>query len=151
VIPGFGVPGVLGIILVISGLAFAMVKNDGFDMPDNDFSPLVKAFGIVLGSIFIGLMASFYFGEKLLTSKTFGSKIALHDEFKSDKGYIASDNKYKEFIGRTGVTITVFRPAGKIEIDGDQYDASVKIGLLDAGEEVVVVGYEGMQLIVKKK
>lgn len=151
VIPGFGVPGIAGIILIVSGLAFTMVKNKGFEMPDNDFTPLVKAFGIVLGSIFIGLIASFYFGKKLITSSTFGSKIALNDEFKSEEGFTSSNNEYKKLIGRTGVTVTVFRPSGKVKIDEEYYDATVKIGLLDAGEEVIVVGYEGMQLIVKKK
>ena len=151
VIPGFGVAGILGIILIVSGLAFAMVRNEGFDMPDNDYTPLAKAFGIVLGSIFLGLIASFYFGKKLITSTTFGSKIALNDEFKSSDGYSAAKSEYKELIGKTGVTLTVFRPAGKVEIDDEQYDASVRVGLLEAGEEVIVVGYEGMQLIVKKK
>lgn len=151
IIPGFGVPGVAGIVLVVSGLAFSMVQNEGFEMPQSDFTPLVKAFGIVLFSIFLGLISSFFVGRKLISSSAFGQSVALQNEFLSADGYVAADNSYKELIGKTGIAITLMMPAGKIEIDNEQYDAAAQVGYISKGDQIEVIGFEGMQLVVKKK
>lgn len=151
IIPGFGVPGVAGIVLVISGLALSMVQNEGFEMPQSDFTPLVKAFGIVLFSMFLGLIASFFAGKSLITTSAFGQSVALQNEFLSADGYVAAESSYKELIGKTGIAITLMMPAGKVEIDDEQYDAAVQIGYVSKGDKVEVIAYEGMQLIVKKK
>ncbi|HPS84912.1 MAG TPA: NfeD family protein, partial [Bacteroidales bacterium] len=57
---------------------------------------------------------------------------------------------YKELVGKTGVALTILRPAGKIEIDGEQYDATAQIGYIEKGENIRIVAYENMQLIVRK-
>ena len=51
---------------------------------------------------------------------------------------------------KTGVTVTILRPAGKIEIAGNLYDATAIAGFIEKDEQVVVVNYQTSQLIVKK-
>jgi membrane-bound serine protease (ClpP class) len=151
VIPGFGVAGISGIILIITGLTLAVVANSGLSMPDGDYGPLVKSFAIVSFSMFFALILSFYISSKLARVSVFGQSMALQDEFDSSKGYIASEQTYHELIGKAGIAYTVLRPSGKIVIDDEQYDATAMVGYIEKNERVKVVGYENMQLIVRKE
>jgi membrane-bound serine protease (ClpP class) len=54
-------------------------------------------------------------------------------------------------IGKTGIASTVLRPSGKVNIDGEFYDAVASHGMIDKGEEVVVRRYESFQLYVVRK
>ncbi|MPM18062.1 hypothetical protein SDC9_64468 [bioreactor metagenome] len=150
VIPGFGVAGVSGIILIISGLTLAMVGNTGLSMPDSDYSPMARSFAMVSISILLALVGSFYLSSKIVRVKVAGSTIGLSEELRSSDGYSASEMSYKDLIGKTGVALTILRPAGKIEIDNEQYDATAQIGYIEKGEQIKVVAYENMQLIVRK-
>jgi membrane-bound serine protease (ClpP class) len=53
-------------------------------------------------------------------------------------------------VGREGIAYTMLRPAGKIMIDNELYDATARTGLIEKGEKIVVVGYLNAQLVVKK-
>jgi membrane-bound serine protease (ClpP class) len=150
VIPGFGVAGISGIILIITGLTLAVVANSGLSMPDSDYGPLAKSFAFVSFSMLLALVLSFYISSKLSRVSIFGQSMALQDEFNSSDGYIASEQTYHDLIGKTGIAYTVLRPAGKIVVDDEQYDATAQMGFIDKNEQVKVVGYENMQLIVRK-
>ncbi len=150
VIPGFGVAGITGIILIITGLTLAVVANSGLSMPDSDYGPLAKSFAFVSFSMLLALVLSFYISSKLSRVSIFGQSMALQDEFNSSDGYIASEQTYHDLIGKTGIAYTVLRPAGKIVVDDEQYDATAQMGFIDKNEQVKVVGYENMQLIVRK-
>lgn len=150
VIPGFGVAGVGGIILVITGLTLSMVRNSGFSMPDGDYVPVLRSLAVVSMAIFLGLISSFWLGKRLITSSVFGRTMALTQENSSADGYIASDSSLKNVIGKKGIAHTYMRPAGIIEIEGNQYDACTRFGFIEKGEAIQVVDFEGAQLIVKK-
>jgi membrane-bound serine protease (ClpP class) len=53
-------------------------------------------------------------------------------------------------IGKTGKTITVLRPGGKIEIDGDIYDAVSESGFIEPNTAVKVIKTMAGQLYVVK-
>ncbi len=150
VIPGFGVAGVSGIVLIVGGLTLSLVGNVGLSMPDGDYTPVARSFALVSISILIALVGSFYLSTKLVKVKVGGSTLGLSEELRSSDGYSASESTYKELVGKTGVALTILRPAGKIEIDGEQYDATAQIGYIEKGENIRIVAYENMQLIVRK-
>jgi len=150
VIPGFGIAGISGIILIISGLTLSLVDNSGLVMPDGEYTPVARSFALVVLSILIALVGSFYISSKLIKVRVGGSTIGLSEELRSEDGYSASEDSYKELIGKTGVALTILRPSGKIEIDGEQYDATAQIGYIEKDENVKVVAYENMQLIVRR-
>ncbi len=50
--------------------------------------------------------------------------------------------------GAHGRTLTTMSPSGKVLIEGTEYGARLKSGWADAGEEVVVVGFDAFGLIV---
>lgn len=150
VIPGFGVAGVLGILMIVSGLALSLVDNIGFSMPDGNYLPVAKSFAIVVFSILFSIILSFYLSTKIVKVKIGGHTIGLSDELRSEDGFSASEMKYKELIGKTGTAYTILRPVGKVIIDNEQYDAVATVGYINAKENIIVVGYENMQLIVDK-
>ena len=47
--------------------------------------------------------------------------------------------------------ITILRPAGKIDIDGEIYDAVAETGYISKGTPVEVIGMSNTQLVVKIK
>lgn len=148
-IPGFGVTGVLGVILVISGLALAMVGNQGFDFTGVPASEILRAFLIVIIAFFFSLVGSFYLGRKLFTTTRFG-ELALQTVQNTEEGYTSADATKKALLGKTGTAFTMLRPSGKVEIDDEIYDATALTGFVDKGETIKVVKYETSQIFVVK-
>ncbi|MDZ4059290.1 MAG: ATP-dependent Clp protease proteolytic subunit, partial [Bacteroidales bacterium] len=65
VLPGFGIAGVSGIVLVVTGLSFAMIDNKLFYYKGEfDFIVLIKPLSIVLFSSFLALISSIYLAGK---------------------------------------------------------------------------------------
>src|SRR5690606_10286186 len=79
VIPGFGVFGILGIIFIITGLAFSLVLNDFFDFNVTSGERLVNAFLLVVISIIASITLSVLFGGNILKSRAF-KRLVLADE-----------------------------------------------------------------------
>ncbi len=149
VIPGFGIAGVSGIILIILGLTMAMVDNVAFRFEGiQAMDKVLKAFLIVVFSIVAAFILSILISKKLFTSTTF--KLALNTVQKYEEGYVGVDLHQKEMIGKTGVAYTILRPSGRVEIDGEIYDAKAEISYIEKGEKIKVIRDEAGQLYVVK-
>jgi len=150
-IPGFGVAGILGIVFIISGLAFAMVGNQGPDFTGVPLTDVGRAFLIVIIAFFLSLSSSMYASAKLLTSKgRLGNTLALNTVQDTMAGYSSINVKMRDLMGKTGTAYTILRPSGKVEIEDDVYDATALTGYIDKGEQVKVVKYETSQIFVIK-
>jgi membrane-bound serine protease (ClpP class) len=149
IVPGFGVPGITGIVLVVAGLTLSMTRNEGFDFSQVHLTGLIRSFFIVVTAAFCSILLSFYFGKKILTTTTFGH-LALNSVQNRDEGFSTSYKAYKDMLGKTGTAFTILRPAGKIKIGEDIYDATAETGYIEKGTPVKVCGYQTSQLIVKK-
>jgi membrane-bound serine protease (ClpP class) len=147
VIPGFGVTGILGLICLICGLAFSMVANDYFNFRLDAPNTLFNAFMLVLISMAGGIILLVIFGKGLMQTRAF-RRLVLVDEQKSTEGYTAGVLP-KTLVGRKGITKTVLRPSGKIDIDGNWYDAIARDGFIEAGVEVIVEKHENYNLVVR--
>lgn len=152
VIPGFGVAGISGVILTVTGLVLSMVDNMIFEFEFHSAEAIaivLKSLMIVVVSMFLALIASLYISKKALTSQAF-SWVVLNSTQQREDGYISGDTKYKELIGKTGKAFTNLRPSGKVEIDDDTYDAKSEIGFIERGEKVKVIDYKSGQVYVMK-
>ncbi len=152
-IPGFGVAGISGIILVVAGLVLSMVDNVIFDHELHAEAALIavlKAFFIVSLSMFLGLVLSLYLSKKVLTSNRF-SALVLDSVQNKEEGYVGVDKEQSTLVGKTGTSYTVLRPGGKVNIDGEIYDAKSELGFIEKGEEIKVIKAETSQLYVIKK
>lgn len=148
-IPGFGITGVLGALFMVSGLALAMVGNQGFDFTGVPASEILMAFLLVIIAMFVSLSISFYLGRQLFTSSRFG-EMALNTVQDTSLGYTSANMNMKSVVGKTGVAFTMLRPSGKVEIEDEVYDATALTGFIDKGENIKVVKYETSQVFVVK-
>jgi membrane-bound serine protease (ClpP class) len=149
VIPGFGVAGISGIILVISGMVLSMVDNLGFKLDEMLVLAMMKALALVVTSMVISLI-----GSIAITRKLFGSRklaFALNTEETVSEGYIGVEAAVSDVVGRVGIAYTVLRPSGKVMIDNEIYDAATVDGAyIEKGSTVKVVKYLTGQVFVEK-
>ncbi|NQU33205.1 MAG: nodulation protein NfeD [Bacteroidetes bacterium] len=148
-IPGFGVFGILGVFLMITGLTLSMVGNVGPGFFDIDTSGIVGAFLVVIIAFFIAIFGSIIVSKQVFTTQMFGH-LALDKVQNANEGYTSASTQYSDLIGKTGITHTVMRPAGKVIFNDELFDATARSGMIDKGVEVVVYGYQNAQLIVDK-
>ncbi|WPR77591.1 NfeD family protein [Algoriphagus sp. NG3] len=148
VVPGFGIFGILGIIGILTGLVLGMIPNQNFNF---DFVPAGDLFTalltVILASIFsVGLV--FWLTPKVNEWGAFKT-ISLAGTQQRSEGYTSSF--YADTLnGKTGVVHSRLRPSGKIEIDGEIYDAYSRGDFIDQGEKIIVISTEGTSLKVKK-
>ncbi len=149
VIPGFGVAGISGIIMVVIGLTLSMVGNIGFDFTFVEIDGIIISFFIVVIAMFLSLITSFYASKKIFTSHIFGH-LALEATQQSVDGFVSSDSLYTEMVGKKGQAHTDLRPAGKVKIGKKVFDATAETGYIEKGNKVEVASYQTSQLMVRK-
>jgi membrane-bound serine protease (ClpP class) len=149
-IPGFGVTGIAGITLVVAGLTLSLIDNVGFDFRPVNANKIISSFFLVIISIFLSIVASFFITKSLFSHNRLFGSLALETVESAAEGYTTSDSKYREMVGMTGIAHTILRPAGKVMIGEDMYDATAITGYIEKGDEIEVVRYETMQLFVRK-
>ena len=149
VIPGFGVTGILGIVCLVSGLAFSMVPNEWFNFAPLEPNQLFSAFLIVVASMIAAVILSVLFGKSLLKSSAF-KRLVLADEQRAGEGYVSSV-KMVELLNKEGVAKTALRPSGKVEIEGKWYDAVALDGYIEKDTRVYVEKHENYNLFVRRK
>ncbi len=149
-IPGFGVAGILGIIFMLTGLTLSLVDNIVFRIdPTLAIEALVKALFVVLLSVFISITTSLIASKGIFGSRKL--KFALYSVQEKTEGYVGVDAaRQKENVGKTGFAVTILRPAGKVEIEGNVFDAIAQIGYISKGDKIRVVRHEAGQVYVVK-
>ena len=151
-IPGFGIAGVAGVLAMIIGLTLSMVDNEllrDFEFTGEGMNLLMRSFGIVVLSAFLGLIFSIWAAQRLLSVNNF-ARLALATEQPTDEGFLGVESRQKELVGLSGTAYTVLRPSGKVLVDGEIYDAKSEIGFIDKDEPVKVIRYETGQVYVVK-
>lgn len=145
VLPGMGIAGIAGAILLFAGLIGAFIGAGGL-FPDTEAERASRMWGMttLLGGMFTAGVA-IYFIAKHLDRVPMLNKLVLANTSPDDEesgGLLAAmedENPHAARIGEVGVTITPLRPAGKIEINGRVLDAVAEMGFLDIGTSVRVV------------
>jgi membrane-bound serine protease (ClpP class) len=149
VIPGFGVAGILGIVSIVAGLTLSLVYNDGFDFTFVDPEKIIRSFLFVTISAVLAIIGSLYFGGKMLESSAF-DRVVLKSSQEKELGYTSATTLHHTLIGQTGTAVTMLHPSGKVEIDGETYDATAITSYIEKGSTVKVIKYETAQLVVRK-
>lgn len=134
-VPGFGLPGIAGIILTIFGIATSM----------QSMQQAITAILLALITAIIAVVIIFKYG---LNSRTFKS-ITLEESIRGSSN-VNIEGKMLVKIGDRGVTATMMRPSGFIEIDDNRFDATAISNYIAKGVVVEVVRIEGSKIIVKE-
>lgn len=148
--PGFGVCGISGIVLALTGLTLAMVGKIGDgDLPSVTPDDIIMAFLLVILSSTVSIAGCIWISSRFYSGTFFGNKLSLTATQQTNEGFIAVKPDLKQFIGKRGTASTVLRPSGKITIEGQTLDAKSAAGFIDKGTDIEVVGCESGQLYVK--
>jgi membrane-bound serine protease (ClpP class) len=142
VIPGFGVAGISGIILVIASLFLSLTGG----LPFFDLSIVGKAIiqlAVALGGAFILILLI----AKFLPKSTLFNRLVLAEEERADKGFVSYPSA-KELIDSEGVALTDLRPAGSAEINSKRYDVVADWQYIEKGKKVKVIRVEGIKVVV---
>lgn len=150
VIPGTGIAGILGGITMIFAIFGALLDNLTLSFDNISASDVWYAIAICSAGIILAIIAIFY-----LTSSKYGAKfITRHSELqatqKVEDGFIGVDMQPSEYIGKVGLTVSMLRPSGKVEIDGNIYDAVALTGYIEENTQVKIIKYENSQLYAVK-
>ena len=146
VIPGFGIAGVGGIVLLITGLVLSLLANVQFDFSYIRMDTILEALFIVLLAVFGAILLSFQTAKQLFTNPRFGFALAATQQH--DEGFIAPDSSLTDMIGKQGIAFSMLRPAGKVMIDNDVYDAVCRESFIEKGANIKVVSFNNAQLVV---
>jgi membrane-bound serine protease (ClpP class) len=150
VIPGFGIAGISGIILIVAGLTLSLVDNVAFRFEGAAaLGQLAKALFTVVVSVFLAFAFAILGTRRFAYSKAL-SGLALDKVQDHKDGYVSIDVRQKEMIGKTGKAHTILRPSGLVEIDGEIFDAIADIGYIEKGEKIRVIRDTSGQLYVIK-
>ena len=134
VIPGFGIFGIAGIACVL--LSLFMTLGGG-----------IGALNIMAGGTLAAVVA-FWVILRYLPSSKLWNRLILKDVQKKERGYTSSDD-LSPLIGREGVVLTLLRPAGTVEIDGQIYDVVSEGRFIRPGSCIKVLGVHGNRIVVR--
>jgi membrane-bound serine protease (ClpP class) len=143
VIPGFGLAGIGGIILVVFGLYRLLLP----DIPVGEEVADMAMFGLTIGVIggLIGLVLLL----KLMTKTKFWRKLATPDVQDHERGFDTSLG-LEDMVGQEGVADTDLHPSGWI-ISGNKRIFVVSEGtFIEDGEKVKIITVDGNRVVVRK-
>jgi membrane-bound serine protease (ClpP class) len=150
VIPGFGIAGVAGIGLLITGLALSMVGEYEIQPIEGELNlkPLVNALFYVIIAAVTSFFLSIWLSGKIFSENRIFGNLALNTTQKNEDGYISFDNSIRDIVGKTGICVQELRPSGKIEVDNKRYDAKAINGFIPKDSKVIVKRFETGQVYV---
>ena len=145
VIPGFGIVGVLGILLIVTGLFLGLIGD--FSITDsNDLSNAI----IQLASSFLLTGVFIYVLSKFLPKTKAWNNLILNANISSTSGYTSSLD-LNSLIGAQGIALTDLRPAGTAVINNKRIDVVTDGEFIKNGTSIVVNFIQGSRVVVEEK
>lgn len=134
VIPGFGVAGILGLLLMVFSLGASLIGNVGFDFPGTD--EIGQAMWVITLTMAAAIALIFAMGKRLPENRRLNF-LVLSDKIdgRSDPAKDATD---RDLVGKEGKAITPLRPSGTALIDGRRIDVVTEGDFIETGKVVVV-------------
>ena len=134
VVPGFGVFGISGIACILFSLFMTLGGGIG-------------ALNIMAGGT-VAATVGFLVLLRYLPSSKFWNRLVLKDALKTDRGYTSSDD-LSRLTAREGLVLTLLRPAGTVEIDGQIFDVVSEGKFVNPGAKVRVISVNGNRIVVR--
>ncbi len=134
-IPGFGVPGIIGVILLAVGVILCA---------DTLLQALIMII-IILAILGVALTL-------ILQSASRGGlsrRLVLSDPLEDDVRFSTGDDPYS--IGSEGTAITVLRPSGSADFTGIRLDVVSEGEFIPKNSTVIITKIEGNRIVVKQK
>lgn len=135
VVPGFGAPGISGIICLVAGVFLT--------------ADTVEAgiFITVVVIVLLGILMTIIMG--FLSQKKFKSPIILDEDLKAGAPISSSDLDY--LLQKEGIASTDLKPAGKGNFEGIELDIFSEGPYIKKGSPIVISRINQNRLMVKEK
>jgi membrane-bound ClpP family serine protease len=157
VLPGFGVAGASGLLLLFGGLVMAFIPAES-SLPFADPSARWRGLQYGLVSVFIGVVTTgvvLYYLSKHLPSLPIFGRLVLQE--RAPDGTIAPETPAVVAnvastlvnIGDVGTCLTPLRPSGKAEFAGQVLDVYADSAFMDAGAKVRVISTSDFRVLVE--
>jgi membrane-bound serine protease (ClpP class) len=149
-----GILGVVGFLLMMGALFWSMAdlwpgepiqvawSSDAFVRPMLNLGAGI-GIALVLAACLLRFLPRGWVWDRLTVSATVGGAAQTAGGDPGTAGLM------DRLVGRRGVAATTLRPGGQVEIDGRRFEAEVKVGTIDAGTPVVVLGHGDFALVVE--
>lgn len=145
VIPGFGVTGISGIVLIIASLFLALIGNFDLVSMDSLTAPLYT-----LAGAFVGLGVLVWMMIKYLPNSSAFRRFVLYGESVGGDGEAVVEETIGRLLGEHGRAMTTLRPAGVAMIMDQRVDVVSSGDFIPAGTPVRVVYVEGRKVVVER-
>jgi membrane-bound serine protease (ClpP class) len=133
-VPGFGFFGMGGAACIL--LSIFLTLGGG-----------LSAMNIMAGGI-VAAVVAFLLILKYLPSSRLWNKLVLKDAEKTEVGYTSSDDLTR-LIGKEGTVLTLLRPAGTVDIEGQVLDVVSEGRYINPGTRVKVLSVQGNRIVVR--
>lgn len=146
VIPGFGVAGIGGIVMVVGGLTISLLDNTNFNFEGVSGGDTGRAALTVLMGLGLSFVAIIWLSHKI-GRRGLLRKVALEADLEAS----VSSPALAGMVGKEGVAATVLRPSGKVWIDGELYDGVSEDGFIEKGSKIRILRFENAQVYVSRE
>ncbi len=136
--PGFGIPGVAGIALMVLSVVFTW----------NQYG-MMAGLGVSIVVLAISGLAIMLSLRSASRGRMSRSPLVLRGSQSREEGFAASED-LSAFLGQTGKTLTVLRPAGVADINGARLKVVSGGEYIPQGAEVTVIQVEGARVLVRR-
>ncbi|MCK4994853.1 MAG: nodulation protein NfeD [Candidatus Omnitrophica bacterium] len=143
VVPGFGIIGISGFILVISGLILTLLKHP-FTLPSFELSSAI----LTIAWAFIFTFALGILGFRFLPQTGFFKRIVLQTSENKDQGFQTKSLPAGICVGKLGKSKTILHPSGRAIFDNEVLDVTTLGEFIPKNEIVIIAKIEGNKVFV---
>jgi membrane-bound serine protease (ClpP class) len=143
IIPGFGITGISGIILILAGIFLSLIKNP-LSVPEAQLTQAFYTLSFAIIITFIGIILSW----KFLPRTGLWKRIILSSAETRKEGF-QSAAALKSYVGKTGKSLSPLRPTGRAAIEQKTLDVITEGEFIDKDKLIKVIKVEGNKIIVK--
>ena len=142
IIPGFGIAGISGIILIFASIFLSLIGSKPFITMESISIAVIQ----LSAALIFALVGIFLLAKYLPKSKMF-NKLVLSESEKAEHGFVSYPSE-RELIGKEGIAYTTLRPGGTAVIDGKKVDVVADSEYIDKDKKVKVLRVEGIKVVV---
>jgi membrane-bound serine protease (ClpP class) len=149
VIPGFGIAGISGIIMVLIGLVLSF-QDFTIPITPYDVETFIKNIFTIMCSL-LGSGIAIFLLIKYMPGIPVFHRLILTASETAQGGYVIPSQPEGEDVltGRKGKAVTILHPTGKIEVNNHTLDVVTDGEYIEKGQAVEIVEVRGNRIVVK--
>lgn len=151
ILPGFGITGLSGILLVIGGIGLATVDK----IPSTSEEWITLAARIMqYGLTMVGSTVAAMIFARYLPKIPYANRLMLVPPADAPGGmepvFLPGAEQAASLLGKTGYSTSMLRPAGSARFDDVIVDVVTEGDFIETGTPIQVIEVEGTRIVVKK-